>query len=632
VEPTENDIPEVGILTPSSPTSITQGDLLEIEWKGTDRNQITTYKVYIASNPGNENTWITLDDNLAHTYGRYLLNTEDIIPGTYKVIVQAVDNQDPPAVGSAISPEINISQRPEDITDGGTDGGDDGPDDGPVIEDPQITNITPSDDSEITNERPSISATLISGGDKTVNTDSIVFTFNNNDLSDQIEIATITDQKVSVSYTPENDLEVGSHKVMIEFEDSEGDQTSREWTFSLVSEEDDSETFSIFGYDLSKRTAYIIGAGIVILLLALMIPWLLYLAWREDEDEYGVYPQQYPPSGTRTNRDYRSSTEKTRTTTRSKENEPQLTSRQESKDDVYTPKLHTDDTTKVQSKDKMIESSTSSSRSDTTQTTSKAVQKDKGPQRSQYDPMITPVKSQTKSKEVNKSEKNDEIKKPQSREKEKKDSGIEYPPDAPYQDFAKPEKQKKSDSSELNKLAASLKKKEDRRTKKFSEKPAKPELRQQAESKSEATESSKATNYKKRTPLKKIPNTVKDSSASQEVKPAVQKTGNKKETPKVTQVDSTKSNSTTDNHDSKDRPSVKPNQSPKKGNNSNINAGKVYTPKLKPKKNPPKTDTPPETPENSTQSGTGNKPKVEFNAPAPQQKQKGQGNSSKQKN
>ncbi|WKZ30719.1 MAG: Ig-like domain-containing protein [Candidatus Dojkabacteria bacterium] len=295
VEPTENDIPVVTITEPANRIEITAGDMLTIAWSATDRNQITQYRLYIATNPGNSNTWIAIDENLSYQVGRYLLDTSNLVPGIYKVIVQAVDNQDPAAIGTGVSQEIAVNSILPPVTD--PDDPDKDPDDGPVIIEPQVTNIQPANKSTVTNERVTISATLIAADNTEVDLDSIVFKVDEEELTDKLDVAEITASEVKIIYRPTEDLEIGEHQIYVEFETSDGKKGSREWTFELESGDGDDDYFNILGFQISKRTAYIIGAGLVVLLLALMIPWLLYLAWRDDEDEYeyDIYPTAPPP-------------------------------------------------------------------------------------------------------------------------------------------------------------------------------------------------------------------------------------------------------------------------------------------------------------------------------------------------
>lgn len=329
VEPTENDIPIVTLTEPAGRIEITAGEILPISWTATDRNQIVNYRLYIATNPGNANTWIAIDENLSYQVGQYLLDTSNLTPGIYKVIVQAVDNQEPAAIGTGISNEIAVSSPlPTDPGDPG-DPGDPEPDDGPVLVEPQINNVQPANKSTVTNERVTISATLITADNTEVNLDSIVFKLDDKELTDRLDVAEITDSEVKVIFRPTEDLEQGEHKVYVEFETSDGKKATRDWTFTLDSDDSNDDTFNFFGFEISKRTAYIIGAGLVVLLLALMIPWLLYIAWRDDdEDLYDVYPTSPPVTTT---------TSSTTTTTASK------AATSDTGTAVYTPVLYKDE-------------------------------------------------------------------------------------------------------------------------------------------------------------------------------------------------------------------------------------------------------------------------------------------------
>ncbi len=289
VDQDENDIPKVIILSPVSETDLKGGDKITVSWEVEDLNKITMFKLYISSNPGNQSSWIAIDENISPKVGNYIFDTSSMKEGSYRFIVQAVDNFTPSATGTAVSEKINIEvetdvEKPEV------------PDDGVVLSDPQIINVSPADKSKIGNVLAPISATLVAGNDSTIAKGSILVELDDRDITDKIKVSDISDSEVGIAYIPESEYNSGVHKVKVSFKDSEDREVEKEWTFEITTEQE-SETVNIFGLQIPRATAMIIGGGILVLLLALLVPWLLYLAWRggKEDDTYAVYNQTTPP-------------------------------------------------------------------------------------------------------------------------------------------------------------------------------------------------------------------------------------------------------------------------------------------------------------------------------------------------
>lgn len=282
VSPSSNDTPQVTVATPEKGDSYTKGEDATISWTATDRNQIINYKVYLAENPASEEDWIELV-SLNHNYGAYILDTTNVAAGNYVAIVEATDNQDPALTGKGTSGLFTISATPIDDTT------DNEPDDGPVLTIPQIKDITPENGAKLENLRPTIGGTLIAGKDATVETTTITLTIDDQDVTDDIEFVKQSDSEFKVIYKSDENMDGGEHKIALSFKDSNGKTASEEWTFTINN--GDSDTISIFGFEIAKRTAIIIGVGLLIILAALAVPWILYMAWKgnEDKQEYDIY-------------------------------------------------------------------------------------------------------------------------------------------------------------------------------------------------------------------------------------------------------------------------------------------------------------------------------------------------------
>jgi hypothetical protein len=306
VEQGENDSPKITITSPKEAITVKQGEKVEIEWTATDLNQIVSYDVFYATNAGDETTWVKLD-TFTNKFDGYMWPTDTVNPGAYKVIVQATDNQEPAAVGTAISQSISITgtsdvTTPVDPTKPELPEKPEEPIDGPVIDTPQIIEISPNDGATLINPKPTISATLTTGTGASIIKDSIKFELDDTDYTTDLDIAMIAKNEYRFVFKPSDDLELGEHKVTIVFEDDQEREGSESWKFEIDGDEKD--VISIFGFKIPKQTAVIFGIGLLVLLAALVVPWILYAAWKngsDEEEQYTVYDM--PPKNDGTSND-----------------------------------------------------------------------------------------------------------------------------------------------------------------------------------------------------------------------------------------------------------------------------------------------------------------------------------------
>ncbi len=274
VSPESNDIPIVKIVQPTESLRLNIGSTFKVGWQSADLNHITKYQLYMAPNPADESTWLTVEKSIPYNMSSYNVNTSSIPAGTYNVVVKATDNQTPANTGMAVSPEIVLSStgnKQETTTD-----------DEVVLGEPQITNMSPSSTDKITNKRVTLKATIIASTNAQINESSILFKLDGIDVTNSVKINKISKTEYTLIYQPEENLSSGQHKAEISFQDSASKSALKSWTFTITGEEDNSNAYTIFGYQLPKKTMIIILVGILIVVIALLAPFIISSVWKED--------------------------------------------------------------------------------------------------------------------------------------------------------------------------------------------------------------------------------------------------------------------------------------------------------------------------------------------------------------
>jgi hypothetical protein len=277
VSPSENDIPIVTVIEPTSSLRTDKGTTFKTTWEANDLNHIINYGLFITNNPANEDAWIPVSKDIPYNTTSYNVDTSTLDSGTYKVIVQATDNQQPPGIGKGISTEIVVSTTTNQEPD---------TDDKVIISQPQVTNMSPTSTEEITNRRVSVRATIVASIDAQIDEDSISFILDNRNISDKIKINKISQQEYNLIYQPERDLDTGLHKADLSFSDTEGLEADKSWSFTIQDKEEASEdVYNIFGYEIAKNIVHIIGIGILTVILALVTPFIIFSIWKDNKEE-----------------------------------------------------------------------------------------------------------------------------------------------------------------------------------------------------------------------------------------------------------------------------------------------------------------------------------------------------------
>lgn len=291
VSPSKNDIPVVTITDPIEITTLTQEDELIVKWDATDFNHITHFEMYVTENPTNTEAWILVNDDINYNQNSYSLDLAKIKDGNYRVIVKAVDNQDPAAEGLGISEEIIIAKGNTETT----------LDDQVILPDNQVISMTPTSTDTVKNTRPTVKATLVAAEGTTIVQESIVVQMNGFDITDVVSFNKLSESEYTVIYLPEKPLEFGMQKVYITFENDKGVETEKEWTFTIEGGDEDVDdgVINIFGMEITNRNATIIGVGIALVILAIVIPMIIFSVWRDDNrNEENI---NLPPSTPKSN-------------------------------------------------------------------------------------------------------------------------------------------------------------------------------------------------------------------------------------------------------------------------------------------------------------------------------------------
>lgn len=301
VDSPTNDTPVVNIVQPEAGSSAGNNETVLIRWEATDSNLIERFDVFLATDPANESTLQPIAIDIGYNYDSYIWDTGPTAPGRYYIVVRATDNQSPPATGQGISSIFTITNDATPIPpdDAGPDD-----DDSDIPESyPQIKNLRPSDRSKIKDTKPLVSADIFASNDNTIKKGSTEVKIDSKDITEKIDIRGEGKKEGSILYTPEEPLTEGSHQITVSFRDSSDKIARKTWTFTIETEkpdepdDSDDDIISILGFKVPKRIALIFSIGLLLLVLAVAIPWLFYAAWRRssDDDDIDFYiSPEYP--------------------------------------------------------------------------------------------------------------------------------------------------------------------------------------------------------------------------------------------------------------------------------------------------------------------------------------------------
>ncbi len=272
----ENDMPKVRVLRPEDSLRLDAGSNFNTAWEVSDLNHISMFELFMARNVADQSSWKKIGEDLPYNMLGSSVSTEDLDSGTYKLVVRATDNQDPPKSGFGVSPEIVLSKLSDNTPPS---------DDVVILPEPQIVNMSPSAEDVVSNPRATIKGTLVAGEGEEINENSIVFKVDDKDVTDKMKINEISHSEYTLIYQPTEDLEDGNHKGEISFEDSSGKSVVKTWDFKINSSANTGAVFNIFGMEIAQRTVFIVGIGILLVIIAACAPLLIAAIWGRGKQE-----------------------------------------------------------------------------------------------------------------------------------------------------------------------------------------------------------------------------------------------------------------------------------------------------------------------------------------------------------
>lgn len=233
---------------------------ITLKWNSIDNDGIKSLTIYISSD--NEN-WTKLSD-LKPTDKQYVLDTTKLTDGEYYVKLTLTDNLG--EVTDKVSPKLIIVQNTKTSSS-------------------QIaitlTEYSPSKDSKTKETKPSISAKFVLPEGVKLDPAKLKVLVDENDISKTCKLETTT-----FTCSLEKDLEIGQHKVSLDFFDDKGNKYQDSWSFeveqasSSASSKDiqaiDSSTVNIFGRSIQKNLAILLGVLCLAGLLIFIVPIVIY--------------------------------------------------------------------------------------------------------------------------------------------------------------------------------------------------------------------------------------------------------------------------------------------------------------------------------------------------------------------
>ncbi len=254
---------DVEIKFPKS-NSVVSAEDNTIEWEINSNIQVRTIVLSFSQNKSDWTELTRLDRNT----GSYDWNINDLEPGEYYLRIQVTDTSN--KLYEVVSEKFGVS-------------------DAVAVDQTEITDLSPSEGSVLSDKRPVISAKFNTPEGVTINTADVTFMLNERiDLT----VCDITGNGITCNVVSE--LLDGQYKAYIELLDSNGSTIVKEWPFTV-------QTSSTGGVNISsggvlQLVLIILAIGFVLIAL----PWSLYFFWKRRKSLPKEEPTQviHPVGGT----------------------------------------------------------------------------------------------------------------------------------------------------------------------------------------------------------------------------------------------------------------------------------------------------------------------------------------------
>jgi hypothetical protein len=145
-----------------------------------------------------------------------------------------------------------------------------------------------------------VRASLLASSNAQIDENSIKIKVDGKDVTSLVKFNRISQSEYTLIYQSEQEYESGLHKVEVSFSDTNNLEAQKSWTFNISTDQKDPNKFYIFGYGISKTVVYVVVGGLLLILLALIVPLILVKIWKEDKETVEEDDTLTPPTPTDT--------------------------------------------------------------------------------------------------------------------------------------------------------------------------------------------------------------------------------------------------------------------------------------------------------------------------------------------
>lgn len=315
-----NDIPVINLTAPSTVISRAQGQSFQMQWDVQDRNQVVKFDLYYTTDLSKDP--ILLISNIDYRVRSLSVSTAKVAPGDYYFVLKATDNVAPPAVGEAFTPLVHVG-APLTSTPTPTPST-------TVTATPSVTVTTTATvqptitvtitetpiPSPSTKQQLEVTFTSPKEGDKIsadtfkilgrvqatdgakVTSKQLTLLLDDQDITSKLTFSAEEGTALTFTYSPKVLLTVSNHTLTAKAEDSSGAKLEQKINFGITAltlSQTDTQVTEILGFKIPSSLTTVVLIGIVILVVALLLPIFLYFAWRGERTKQQPPKQVIPP-------------------------------------------------------------------------------------------------------------------------------------------------------------------------------------------------------------------------------------------------------------------------------------------------------------------------------------------------